>query len=230
MRKDKVSIFIVVPAFNEGKVLGRSLRSLIKVGYSVVVVDDCSRDNTWRVLAKLPVHRLRHPINMGQGAALQTGMTYALQQGAQILAHFDADGQHQVEDLPGLCAPILAGEADVVLGSRFLRNKDLQAVPPTRRILLKMAVWVNWLFTGMRLTDAHNGARALSAQAARQIQLQENGFAHATEILQKIRAANLRVAEQPTHIVYTEYSKQKGQRAWHALDIFVDLVIQRFLR
>lgn len=229
MPKDNASIFAVVPAFNEGKVLARALRPLIEAGYSVVVVDDCSRDNTWRVLGTLPVHRLHHPINMGQGAALQTGMTYALQQGARILVHFDADGQHRVEDLPGLCAPIIRGEADVVLGSRFLRVEDLRAVPPTRRVLLKMAVWVNWLFTGMRLTDAHNGARALSAQAARKIELQENGFAHATEILQKIRAANLRVVEQPTHITYTEYSKQKGQRAWHALDIFVDLVIRRFL-
>lgn len=230
MAKANASIFAIVPAFNEGKVIARTLQPLIDAGYSVVVVDDCSRDTTWSILGQLPVYRVRHPINLGQGAALQTGMSFALQQGAKAIVHFDADGQHRLEDLPGLLQPVLAGEADVVLGSRFLRAEDLQAVPPARRLLLQAAVWVNWLFTGLRLTDAHNGARALSAYAAQRIHLQENGFAHATEILQQIRAANLRMLERPTRIAYTDYSKQKGQRAWHALDIFVDLVIRRFLR
>jgi len=223
-------IFIVVPAYNESAVIRSILRPLVASGYSVVAVDDGSRDKTWGQLKGLGVHRLRHPFNLGQGAALQTGVSYALQQGAQYILHFDADGQHSPEDIPGLLAPLLAGRADVVLGSRFLRKEDWQIVPPTRRVLLKMAIFINWLLVSLWLSDAHNGARAFSRRAARQIVLKENGFAHATEILQQIRSLGLRFQERPTRILYTEYSKLKGQRVWNAFDIFVDLVIKRLLR
>ncbi len=226
----KTAIFVTVAAHNEGRVIRSVLRPLVELGYSVVVVDDGSTDSTWRQLQGIGVHRLRHPFNLGQGAALQTAVSYALEQGAQYIVHFDADGQHSLEDLPGLLAPLLSGRADVVLGSRFLRKEDRQAVPASRRLLLKGAVVVNWLLTGLWLTDAHNGARALSRRAAQRIVLRENGFAHATEILQQIRTLDLRFAEAPTRIRYTEYSLRKGQRFWHAFDVFVDLLIRRVLR
>jgi glycosyltransferase involved in cell wall biosynthesis len=226
----KAAIFVAVAAYNEGRVIRSVLRPLVALGYSVVVVDDGSTDNTWRQLKGIGVHRLRHPFNLGQGAALQTAVSYALEQGAQYIVHFDADGQHSLEDLPGLLAPLLAGRADVALGSRFLRKEDRQAVPPSRRLLLKGAVVVNCLLTGLWLSDAHNGARALSRRAAQLIVLRENGFAHATEILQQIRSLGLRFAERPTRIRYTEYSLMKGQRIWHAFDVFVDLLIRRVLR
>ncbi|MEX2162612.1 MAG: glycosyltransferase family 2 protein [Anaerolineales bacterium] len=224
------AIYVVVAAYNEGRVIRATLRPLVALGYSVVVADDGSRDNTWRQLADLGVHRLRHPFNLGQGAALQSAVSYALQQGAAYIAHFDADGQHSLEDLPGLLAPVMAGRADVALGSRFLRKEDWQAVPFSRRVLLKGAVVVNWLLTGLWLTDAHNGARAMTRKAAQRIVLRENGFAHATEILQQIRVHRLRYVERPTRIRYTEYSRLKGQRFWHAFDVFVDLMIRRIFR
>lgn len=219
-----------MPAYNEGTVIRSTLKPLVDQGFSVVVVDDGSRDNTSRRLKDLGVYRLRHPFNLGQGAALQTAVSYALQQGAAFIVHFDADGQHSPEDIHGLLEPVIAGKADVVLGSRFLRQEDWQAVPPTRRLLLKGAVFVNWLLTGLWLSDAHNGARAFSRRAAQQIVLRENGFAHASEILQQIRSMRLRFLERPTRIRYTKYSLLKGQRIWNALDIFVDLVIRRVLR
>lgn len=224
------AIFVAVAAHNEGRIIRSVLRPLSALGYSIVVVDDGSTDNTWRQLSGVGVHRLRHPFNLGQGAALQTAVSYAVEQGAQVVVHFDADGQHSPEDIPGLLAPLLAGRADVALGSRFLRKEDRQAVPVSRRLLLKGAVMVNWLLTGLWLTDAHNGARALSRRAAQCIVLRENGFAHATEILQQIRSLGLRFAEAPTRIRYTEYSLKKGQRFLHAFDVFVDLIIKRLLR
>lgn len=226
----KSQIFVVVPAYNEGRVIRSTLQPLIDAGYSVVVADDGSTDETWRQLGALSVHRLRHPFNLGQGAALQTAVSYALQAGARYIVHFDADGQHSLADIPGLLAPVIAGKAEIALGSRFLRKEDWQAVPFTRRVLLKGAVFVNWLLTGLWLTDAHNGARAMSRRAAQRIVLRENGFAHATEILQQIRALDLDFVECPTRIRYTEYSMLKGQRFWHAFDVFVDLLIKRVLR
>jgi glycosyltransferase involved in cell wall biosynthesis len=223
-------IFIVVPSYNEAPVIRSTIRPLLERGYSVVVADDGSKDSTWKNLSDLRVFRIRHPFNLGQGAALQSGVSYALAEGAKYIVHFDADGQHSVEDLPGLLAPVIAGHADVALGSRFLRREDWQAVPITRRVLLKGAVVVNWLLTGLWLTDAHNGARAMSRKAAQKIVLRENGFAHATEILQQIRTLKLHYVECPTRVRYTKYSLHKGQRLWHAFDVFVDLLIKRVFR
>ncbi len=222
--------FVIVPAFNEGEVVVQTLQPLIRAGFSVVVVDDGSADATGDKLSALAVHCLRHPVNLGQGAALQTGMDYALQQGAKILVHFDSDGQHQAGDIERLIQPILRGEADVVLGSRFLRPQDAGQVPPTRRMFLKIAVWVNWLLTGVRLSDAHNGFRALSASAASQIDLRENGFAHASEIVQQIRERKLRWVECPVTIRYTEYTRAKGQSWWNAFNIVMDLMLRRIFR
>lgn len=207
-----------------------TLQPVIEAGYSVVVVDDGSSDNTWEQLGGLGVHRLRHPLNLGQGAALQTGVSYALKQGAEYIVHYDADGQHSPDDIEGLLAPVKAGEADLALGSRFLRQADWQAVPLGRRILLRGGVVVNGLLTGLWLSDAHNGARAMNRKAAEQIVLKENGFAHASEILQQIKAGGLRYVERPTRIRYTKYSQFKGQKASNALNILMDLVIRRFLQ
>jgi hypothetical protein len=157
-------------------------------------------------------------------------VSYALMQGAEYIVHYDADGQHSPEDIAGLLAPVLAGEAEVALGSRFLREEDWRAVPLGRRLLLRGGVIVNGLLTGLWLSDAHNGARALSRLAAEQIVLKENGFAHASEILQQIKNFGLRSVERPTRIRYTDYSKFKGQKASNAFNILMDLIIRRFLQ
>lgn len=224
------SIFVVIPAYNESRAIHSTVEPLIAHGYTVVVVDDHSLDQTCAVLQKLPVYYLRHPINLGQGAALQTGMDFALQQGAEFIIHFDADGQHQAEDISMLMEPLQCGQADVVIGSRFLRWEDRQEVPTFRQLFLRVAVLVNWLITGVRLTDAHNGFRALTRSAAQKIYLRENRFAHASEILVQIRHAKLRYVERPTKIVYTHYSKAKGQSLWNAFNIMVDLLLSRFIR
>jgi glycosyltransferase involved in cell wall biosynthesis len=196
----------------------------------VVVADDGSTDDTWAQLNGLGVHRLRHPFNLGQGAALQSAMSYALHRGADYIVHFDADGQHNPDDIESLLAPLIADEADVVLGSRFLREEDWLAVPPQRRRLLRAAVVVNALLTGLWLSDAHNGFRAFTRGAARQIHLYENGFAHASEILVQIRERKLRYVERPTRIRYTDYSQFKGQKATNSINIVLDLLIRRLLR
>lgn len=224
------SVFVVVPAYNEGKVIRSTLRPLMKLNYSIVVVDDGSTDDTWSILVDLPVHALRHPLNLGQGAALQTGMAFALRQGAKIIVHFDADGQHRVEDIDVLVGPLRKGELDVVLGSRFVREGDRKAVPASRRVLLQGAVIVNGLMTGVWLSDAHNGFRALTAEAAGKIMLCENGFAHASEILSYIRRMQLRYGERPTRIIYSEYSKAKGQSIWNAFNILVDVFLGRVFK
>jgi glycosyltransferase involved in cell wall biosynthesis len=220
----------VIPAYNEQAALRTTVAPLIAAGFQVVVVDDGSCDGTSLVVDTLPVHGLRHPINLGQGAALQTGVAYAVRRRADFVVHFDADGQHQAEDIEQLLAPLREGQADVALGSRFLRSEDVESVPPLRRLLLRGARVVNFLFTGLWLTDAHNGFRAMTGAAAAKIELKENGFAHATEILSLIRRHGLRYVERPTHIRYTDYSQAKGQKFTSAFNILLDLFLGRVFR
>lgn len=226
----KPSIYLIVPAYNEGRVIESNLERILGLGYEIVVIDDGSSDDTWKTLRALPVHALRHPINLGQGAALQTGMTYAIGKGADYIVHFDADGQHQVQDIPILLAPLLEEESDFALGSRFLRKEDSEQVPVRRRLILKAGRAINFILTGVRLTDAHNGFRAMTAEAAAQLHLNENRMAHASEILVQIRRSGLRYVERPTTIVYTEYSQEKGQSAWNGIRIVMDLVLRRIFR
>lgn len=224
------SVFVVIPAYNEGRAIRPVVQSLLALTYSVVVIDDGSGDDTWEILNSLPVYAVRHPVNLGQGAALQTGMTFALRQGARIIVHFDADGQHNAEDIETLLEPIRTGDADVVLGSRFLRGSDIQAVPRARRLLLKGAIIATWLATGVRLSDAHNGFRALTKEAAEKIRLRDNRFAHATEIIAQIRRLKLRYTERPVTIVYSDYSKAKGQPGWNSFNILVEIALRRIFR
>ncbi len=224
------SVFVVVPIYNEERVIASALAPLIARGHAVVAVDDGSTDDTWQIIQSLPVHALRHPVNLGQGAALQTGTTYALDHGAEYIVHFDADGQHNVGDIDVMLEPLQKNEADVVLGSRFLRDEDRLAIPPARRALLRGGVFVNGVLTRVWLSDAHNGFRALTRHAARQIQLRENRFAHASEILVQIRRNRLRIVERPTAIVYTEHSQAKGQSNLNAIKIVIDMILRRIFR
>lgn len=226
---DTRGVFVVVPTYNEARVIRATLGALLEAGYSVVVVDDGSSDGTWELIAALPVYRLRHPVNLGQGAALQTGMQFAIQRGAEVIVHFDADGQHGASDIARMVEPVRAGEADVVLGSRFLRVEDRGGVPLSRRILLRGAIVVNFLATGLWLSDAHNGLRALSRRAAAKIDIHENGFAHASEIVWQIRERGLRYVERPMTVAYTDYSRAKGQSVWNAFNVLFDLVLRRLL-
>lgn len=226
---DNQNIFVIVPAYNEGAVIATTVAPLIEAGYTVVVIDDCSTDNTADALVNLPVHYLKHELNLGQGAALQTGVDYAHSLGAQYLVMFDADGQHNHEEIADLLNPIRLGRADITLGSRFKRVEDIAQIPPSRKLILKGAILINGLFTGMWLTDAHNGFRAMNRKAMAQIKMRESRMAHATEILSLIKQAVLKYEEVPVKIVYTDYSKMKGQSSLNSINILIDLFVKKIL-
>jgi len=224
------SIFVIIPAYNEAAILRETVTPLVKAGYTVVVVDDGSIDQPAAALAGLPITLLHHSVNLGQGAALETGMEYARRHNAEAAVHFDADGQHSPEQIPDFIAPIARCEADVVLGSRFLRPEDAAQTPAFRRLVLRIGIIVSGVFTGLWLTDTHNGFRALSRKALEEIRLRENGYAHATEILETIRRKKLRYIEAPTAIRYSAYSRSKGQSFWNSFNIVIDLVMERLFR
>jgi glycosyltransferase involved in cell wall biosynthesis len=221
-------VWIVIAAYNEGRRLGDTLSGLCRHYANVAVVDDGSRDNTSAVAMRHPVWVLRHAINCGQGAALQTGIDFAVRHGAGILVTFDADGQHSPDDIPELLEPIRARLADVALGSRFL-GKTV-GLPWTRWLVLKLGVLFTRVFSRIRVTDTHNGLRALSRSAAQQIRITQNRMAHASEILDQIRQHGLRFCEVPVTIHYSQATLEKGQSSWNALRIVGQLLLGRFIR
>ena len=221
-------IFVVVPAYNEAEAIGGVLEELRRTAATIVVVDDCSTDATAAIARAAGATVLRHAVNRGQGASLQTGIRYALLRGAEIVVTFDSDGQHDAADLAALVAPIRAGRAEVVLGSRFLEPRS--AIPPARRLLLKLAVVFTRITSGMRVTDAHNGLRALSRRAAASIDIKLDRMAHASELMDQIRRSRLSYAEVAVSVRYTPYARRKGQRGVHALRVAFDYLVGRWVR
>ena len=219
---------IVVPAYNEAAVIGDVLTELAVLPCTVVVVDDVSSDGTHVECVNYPVALLHHSTNLGQGAALQTGTTYALGlAGTRYVATFDADGQHKPGDVVSLIGKLVDGSYDVALGSRFVRAADARSIPRGRRALLRCAVWFTRRTAGLAVSDTHNGLRAFTAEAAGCLDLQHNGMAHASEILATIRRERLRWCEVPVSITYTQYTRRKGQRGGAALNIVWDLITGR---
>ena len=217
------SVFIVVPAYNEGSCIAGVVRELRAIYPNVVVVDDGSTDDTFEQAHSAATYTLRHLINRGQGAALQTGIDFALSRDARYIVSFDADGQHRVEDTARLIRPIADGTCDIALGSRFLEGTG--DVPFGRRLLLKMAVLFTRVVNRVPVTDAHNGLRAFSARAARKIDLTLDRMAHASELIDQVRQSGYRFVEVPVRIRYTEYSLNKGQNARGAVRILIHYVL-----
>jgi glycosyltransferase involved in cell wall biosynthesis len=202
------------------------LKSLLPLNYPIIVIDDGSTDDTAQTVSGFPVSLIRHDVNLGQGAALETGMEAARRLDADFVIHFDADGQHDASDIELLLIPLQKGETDVVFGSRFLERKA-SGLPASRKIILKSGRWINYAMTGILLTDAHNGLRALNRKALHAIHFHQPGMAHASEILYEIRKKAIRYLEIPVHIRYTAYSKRKGQGILNAINILFHLLFKR---
>jgi polyprenyl-phospho-N-acetylgalactosaminyl synthase len=218
--------WVIIPAYNEARVIAGVIADVRRSGHHIVVVDDGSTDATAELAACAGDHAvIRHPINLGQGAALQTGVTFALSQGAEFIVTFDADGQHYVDDIEKLLAALRSHDADFALGSRFLGQ--VTNLPTSRRITLTAAVWFTRLTTGLELTDAHNGLRAMTRRGASHIRLRQNRMAHASEILDQIASSGLKYVEVPVTVAYSVYSLGKGQRSSEAIDILLDLYARR---
>ncbi|MEK7665659.1 MAG: glycosyltransferase family 2 protein [Patescibacteria group bacterium] len=219
----------IIPAFNEENRIVDSVNDASAFVDEVVVVDDCSRDRTRERAVSTGAYVLHHIINRGQGASLQTGMDFALKKlGAEILVHFDADGQMRGDEISKLVEPIISGRADVALGSRFLGTTE--ALPLGRKWTLKAGILFTFLVSGVWLTDTHNGFRALSKLATEKINLTQNRMAHASELIDLIALRRLRVHEVPVTIRYSEESIRKGQRSSASINIALDITRQKFLK
>ncbi len=216
-------LFVIVPAYNEAKNIGRVISGLFSQGLkNIIVVDDGSGDDTAAMAQAAGAIVLKHEVNRGQGAALQTGNEYALANGAGAVVHFDADGQFNPADIAEALAVMKNKNADVLLGSRFLDNRS--QMPRTKKYLvLPVARLVNWFLTGLKLTDVHNGFRILSRRALEKINISQDRMAHNSEIIKQIKMHNLAFVEHPVQVKYFEY----GQGVGGGLKIILE-ILSRF--
>lgn len=225
MLSETRNVWIVVPAFNEAGVIDDVITDLRSVFTHVVCVDDGSDDDTGDIALRAGAHLVRHPVNLGQGAALQTGVEYARRQpGAQVFATFDADGQHRVKDLVTMIDRLDAGDVDVVIGTRF--GPGVARPPLLKRIVLRTAARLSPRGRRLGLTDTNNGLRVFNKIVADGLNITMSGMSHATEFIMLIDESHWRVAEEPVEVLYTDYSKSKGQPLLNG----VNIIFEGFLR
>ena len=219
---DTSGVWIIVPAFNEAQVIGDVVADLRSAFAHVVVVDDGSRDATAEVALRAGAHVVCHPVNLGQGAAIQTGVEYARRQpGAELFATFDADGQHRVKDVLAMLERSSRGDADLIIGTRFT-GPTIVRTPPLKRFILRTAALLSPSSRRLGLTDAHNGLRVFNRRVADHLDLTMSGMSHAGEFIKLADENHWRVTEQPVEILYTEYSLSKGQPLLNGVNIVFD--------
>ncbi len=213
----------IVPAFNEEKRITEVISNLLTIVNEVVVVDDCSSDLTAEKAVSAGATVLRHKINLGQGAALETGHEYARKKRADFVLHFDGDGQFCPEDILPALKHLKEKNLDILLGSRFLDTRT--NIPFVKKyFLFPVSKIIDKFFTGLKLSDVHNGFRILNKTALEKIRIRQNKMAHATEIVGQIKIHKLNYGEFPIKVIYYE----TGQGFFGGLKIIKDLFLSKF--
>lgn len=227
MQSEK-KVFIVMPAFNEEKVVARVINDVMKEGYrNIVVVDDGSKDKTSIKAESAGAIVVKHPINRGLGGALKTGIDFALLNEADIIVTFDSDGQHDPAEIKKLVSPILKGKADAVIGSRL---KNPKGMPYIRRIGNFGFNVITYLLFGIWTTDSQSGFRAFSSDAARKISIRTNRMEVSSEIIKEIGHNHIKFTEVPIKAIYTDYSMAHGQSTLNAFNILGKLILRRLMK
>ena len=222
-------VYLVVPAFNEEKTVSQIIEGIAERGYNVILVNDGSRDKTLKLAIeskrKYPnqIFVVSHVINRGLGAALKTGMVVALNKGAEYIVTFDADGQHEIADIPKVCKPLQDGEADVVIGAR-----PFEDMPISKSFANYIMNALTLIFYGRNVKDSQSGLRAFTAHAADVINIVSRGYGVSSDFIKEISDKKLRLAEVTITTIYTPETQNKGTDAIVGLKILTKMVIDLF--
>ncbi|MBN9643800.1 glycosyltransferase family 2 protein [Corynebacterium mendelii] len=221
--------WLVIPCYNEAQVIGDVIASARRTFPNIVAVNDGSADDCDVRIHAAGAHLVNHPVNLGQGAAIQTGIDYArAQPGAKYFVTFDADGQHQVKDVLAMLEKLKNERLDIVVGTRFGDHaRDTDQVPWIKKLVLKTVVLLSPKTRRLGLTDAHNGLRVFNKKVADHLNIRMNGMSHASEIVSRIDEEGWAVGEHPVDILYTEYSMSKGQSLINGVNILADGLLAR---
>lgn len=237
-KKIKSQEIFLVRVYNEASVLQKTIQWILAAGYThILIVDDGSHDDSWKIIKNLckeheGITALHHSQNRGGGAALETGFEY-LRRYAEVefIITFDADGQHQIQDVEKFFKAFEKyPKLELVLGSRFLKSKDIKNIPSSRRLTLRLGKIFTKMMSGITLSDAHNGYRVFRSSALKKIHLTADTMAYASELIEQIAVHKMHYAEVPVHILYTSYSLKKGQKSSNAIFIALHTIWSKFLK
>lgn len=224
-----MNLLVIIPAFNEASVIASTIQGVKKVLGSkakILVIDDGSNDNTGVKAQKSGAVVVSHPINRGLGGALGTGLYWAKMHDSDYVITFDADGQHDPEDIKKVLNPLLADKADVVIGSRT--KLGWGEIPFDRKIILTLSNILTWWLFGIRTSDSTSGLRAFNRKAIEAIQIRTDQMEVSNEFFHEVKRNKLRLAEVPIKVIYTEYSRSKGQKNSNAIEVGVKLLLRLF--
>jgi glycosyltransferase involved in cell wall biosynthesis len=221
-------VCVVLPAYNEASSLPYVIKELRKHNYTkIVVVDDGSKDETYRVAKDAGVSVYQHLTNKGLGTALKTGLNAARLTDASYFVTFDSDGQHDPQDIEHATKPLRENKADVVIGSRLMNPKGM---PPIRRFGNWAFNIITYVLFRVWTTDSQSGLRAFNRYAAEQIDIKTTRMEVSSEIIAEVGRHNLRFAEVPIRAIYTEYSRARGQSSLNGFNILFKLILKRLMK
>lgn len=225
-----MKVLIAIPAFNEAPVIQSTLKQVAKavkkIKAELVVIDDGSKDKTADQVKDLGYSVLRHRLNRGLGGAIGTGLEYAKRNGFDYLVTLDADGQHHPKDIAAILEPLKNKQADVVIGSRFMG--DLTNMPIDRQVLLSLSNLLTWVLFGQKTTDSLSGFRGFNRRAIERIRIKTNQMEVSNEFFSEIKRLKLKLKEVPIEVIYTDYSRAKGQTNSNAINIVWKLFLRLF--
>jgi len=222
---------IIIPAYNEASVIFTTLKELkafLAKAYAadILVVNDGSTDATVDEAARAGVAVVTHILNRGLGGAIGTGLAYARKHKYELAVTFDADGQHEPNDIPTILEPITAGRADVVIGSRFADPS--KEMPLDRKVLLRISNLLTYILFGAYTTDSLSGFRAFNKKAINGIEIKTERMEVSNELFSEIKRLKLRLSEVPIRVIYTDYSRSKGQTNTNGINIVFKLLLRLF--
>jgi len=222
-------VAIIVPVYNEGQVVAEVVNEVASIFPNIICINDGSADNSAEEVGKTPAVLIDHPINLGQGAAIQTGIEYALANPKiQYFVTFDADGQHNIKDVPVMLDHLKNKQLDIVIGSRFMGI--IHNISPVKKAFLVLAHIFSAFDSGINLSDPHIGLRVFNRKFAEGLNITMPDFEHASEIVHRIKEGNYAYGEMPVSVTYTDYSKAKGQPMLNAVNITFDLLLNRITK
>lgn len=230
MKSEKLKLAVVIPAYNEAttiaNVVGDLNKELGKTSYDfqIIVVDDGSSDKTFEKVPKNKAHIIKHVLNTGSGGATATGLSYAEQEGFDIAATMDADGQHDPADLVKGVNVLVKESVDLLIGSRLINSEGMSK---TKVVGNKGLSAVTYMMFGVNVTDSQSGLRLFSRKALENLKWKTSGYEFCSEMLWRAKQQGLRIKEYPIKAIYTEYSMSKGQNNWNAFNILKSLFRRR---
>lgn len=230
MNSAKINVCLIMPAYNESKVIGavikRAYSTFKKSNYKIdiVVVNDSSKDATSDESKKNNAKVINHIINTGAGGATATGLSYAEQNNYDYAVTMDSDGQHDPNDVLIGLDEIIKQKKDLMIGSRLIDSEGMSKV---KIIGNKGLSFITFILFGINSTDSQSGLRVFSKKALSSLKWKTSGYEFCSEMLWRAKQQNLEIGEYPIKAIYTDYSMSKGQNNWNAINIIKNLLKKR---